>query len=289
MAATGLRLQLVTKEEILPGMPFVIYKNNLSEVETLFKKEISSSLGSKLGKQGIIAKADSLGSLEALLTLLAQEKIPVVRAGIGNINKTDIIRAKANLQINELDAVIVGFNVDIDEEAREIRGNTKIIMEDVVYKLIENIQEFRAKKAKEIEKKRLMGLTSLGKVTLLKQYVFRNTNPAIFGVKVDAGKITSGLNLIDDQNEKIGKIKNIQSEGKSVNEASEGMEVAISIPGINFERRLKDDNVKSLYSDISESQFKNFKKNKDLLTRAELSLLQELAQIKEKTKDGWGS
>ena len=66
-------------------------------------------------KQGIIAKADSLGSLEALLVLLKQNNIPVVKAGIGNINKTDIISAKANLEINKLDAIIVGFNINENE------------------------------------------------------------------------------------------------------------------------------------------------------------------------------
>lgn len=284
-AATGLRLQLVTKEEISPGMPFVIYNDNKEQIATMFKKEISDTI--KTGKQGIIAKADSLGSLEALLTLLAQAKIPVVNAGIGNINKTDVIRAKANLKINELDAIIVGFNVSVEDDAREIKGNTEIITEDVIYKLIERAEEFRAEKTREIEKKRLMGLTALGKVRLLKQYVFRNTNPAIFGVKVEAGKIISGLDMIDEKGEKVGKIKHIESEGKSVNAATEGMEVAISVSGINYERRLKDD-VDFLYSNISESQFKNFKKNKDLLSRNELSLLAELAQIKEKTKDGWG-
>ncbi len=284
-AATGLRLQLVTKEEILPGMPFVIYKNNEKQIEEVFKREISETI--KISKQGIIAKADSLGSLEALLTLLQQAKIPVVSAGIGNINKTDIIRAKANIKINELDAVIVGFNVEIDEEAREIKGKTEIITEDVIYKLIERVEEFREAKRKEIEKKRMMGLTALCKLRLMKEYVFRNTNPAIFGVKVEAGKIIPGLVLIDPSNEKVGKVKNVQSEGKSVSEATEGMEVAISVSGINYERRLK--NVNFLYSDISEGQFKNFKKNRDLLSSNELSLLSELAQIKEKGKEGWGS
>ena len=221
------------------------------------------------------------------MTLLQQAKIPVVSAGIGNINKTDIIRAKANIKINELDAVIVGFNVEIDEEAREIKGKTEIITEDVIYKLIERVEEFREAKRKEIEKKRMMGLTALCKLRLMKEYVFRNTNPAIFGVKVEAGKIIPGLVLIDPSNEKVGKVKNVQSEGKSVSEATEGMEVAISVSGINYERRLK--NVNFLYSDISEGQFKNFKKNRDLLSSNELSLLSELAQIKEKGKEGWGS
>ena len=68
IASTGLRMQLVAKEEILPGMPFEIYKNNLDEIKEKFKKEISENI--KTQKQGIIAKADSLGSLEALLVLL---------------------------------------------------------------------------------------------------------------------------------------------------------------------------------------------------------------------------
>ncbi len=298
-ASTGLRMQIVEKADVLPGMPFVIYKRDKEKIKESFKKEISESI--QTSKQGIIAKADSLGSLEALLTMLKQENIPVVKAGIGNINKTDIISAKANLKINELDAVIVGFNVSIDEEARlsqarsgssknsqtkEIKGNIKILTDDVIYKLIEDLNEFRNEKRKEIEKKRMMGLTTICKLKILHQYVFRNTKPAIFGVRVEAGKLISGLNLINEKNEKVGKIKNIQSENKSVEEAKEGSEVAISIPGTNYERQLKDKEI--LYSEISESQFKNFKKNKDLLSPNEIKVLQEIAEIKRKEKADWG-
>ena len=79
----------------------------------------------------------------------------------------------------------------------------------------------------------------------------------------------------------------MQSENKSVKEATEAQELAISIPGINFERRMK--NVDFLYSDITESQFRNFKKNKDLLSPKEISLLQEIAEIKRQEKSDWGS
>ncbi|MBU4070001.1 MAG: translation initiation factor IF-2 [Nanoarchaeota archaeon] len=283
-ASTGLRIQLVSKENILPGMPFVIYKNNKEEIEQKFKKEISENI--KTDKHGIIAKADSLGSLEALLVLLKQQNISVVKAGIGNISKTDIISAKANLEINELDAAIVGFNVSVEEDAGAIKGKIRILTDDVIYKLIENIVEFRASKRKEIEKQRLMGLTTLCKLKILPQYVFRNTKPAIFGVRIEAGKLISNLNLINDKVEKIGRVKNIQSENKSVPEAKENMEVAISIPGVNFERQLK--HKEFLYSNISSSQFKNFKKNKDLLTSNEIKLLQEIAEIQRKIKADWG-
>ena len=265
-------------------MPFVVFKKNKEEIAKMFKKELSENI--KIDKQGIIAKTDSLGSLEALLVMLKQENIPVVKAGIGKINKNDIISAKANLEINELDAVVIGFNIDVDEEAKEMQGNIKVLTDNVIYKLIEDLVEFRIKKRKDIEKKRMMELASLFKIKVLPQYVFRNTNPAIFGVCVEAGKLKSGLNLIDAKGEKAGRIKNLQANNKSVDEAGEGTELSISIPGTNFERKLK--NKEFLYSDISESQFRTFKKNKDLLSSKEIGLLQEIAEIKRKEKAEWG-
>lgn len=287
-ASTGLRIQLVEKDEISPGMPFEIYKDNLQELKEKFKKQLSESVNSLLEKQGIIAKADSLGSLEALLFLLKQNNIPVLKAGIGSITKKDIISAKANLEINELNALIIGFNISLDEEASILinEEKIKILTNEVIYKLIEETIEFRKQKAREIEKRRLMELASLFKIKILHQFVFRNLNPAIFGIRVESGKIKKGLNLIDEKGDKIGRVKNIQHEKKSIDEAIEGMEIAISTPGVNFERVLKDKNF--LYSDISESQFRNFKKNKDLLSPNEMRTLQEIAEIKRKGKDDWG-
>jgi translation initiation factor 5B len=283
-ASTGIRMQLVEKAKILPGMPFIKYKNNYKEIKEQFKKQLCESI--KIEKQGIIAKADSLGSLEALLVLLKQNNIPVVRAGIGKINKTDTISAKANLKLNEIDSVIVGFNVGIDEEVKEISSKIKIITNDVIYKLIENLVEWRQEKSKEIQKKRLMGLSTICKLELLPQYVFRNAKPAIFGVKIVGGKLTSGLSMINENNEKIGNVKNIQSDQKSVEEAKEGMEVAISIPNITYDRQLKG--TKFLYTNLGESQFRNFKKNKDLLTNSDMQVLKEIAELKRKINPEWG-
>jgi len=293
VASTGLRIQITGQagKNILPGMPFQVYKNNLEEIKREFKKEISDNI--KTEKQGIIVKADSLGSLEALLLILGQNNIPVVKAGIGKINKTDLISAKANLEINELDAIIIGFNSELDAEAKELektlkeKKEIKILTDKVIYKLIEDLVEFREEKVKEMEKERLLGLASLTKLRVLSQYVFRNTSPAIFGVRVEAGKLVSGIEMIDEKGERVGKIKNLQHENKSVSEANEGTELAISIPGINFERRMR--NVKVIYSNISENQFRNFRKNKDLLSQKEISLLQELSEIKRQEKADWGS
>lgn len=285
LASTGLRMQFSEKIDVLPGMPFMTYKGNKEKIQEIFKKEISDSIKTK--KNGIIAKAESLGSLEALLMLLEQNHINVLKASIGNINKSDMISAKANLEINELDAIIVGFNVGVDEEAKSPSfNNVKVLTEEVIYKLIDNIVEFRKEKEIEIEKKRLMGMSRLCKLRILPNYVFRNTKPAIFGVRVEAGKLISGLTIMNEKAGKVGRVKKIQSENKSVDESLEGMEVAISIPGVNFDRQLKTKEF--LYSNITESQFKNFKKNKDLLSQNERSLLKEIAEIKRQEKSDWG-
>ncbi|MCK9595862.1 translation initiation factor IF-2 [Candidatus Pacearchaeota archaeon] len=287
-AATGIRMQFSEKMDILPGMPFLAYSGDKEKVKEIFKKELTENI--KTDKKGIIAKADSLGSLEALLVLLRQANIPILKAGIGNISKNDFSNAKANLEIDELDAIVLGFNVSVSEDAKELFTNSgiKVLTDEVVYKLIENLVKFRVEKRNEIEKKKLMELATLCKLKILHQYVFRNTKPAIFGVKVEAGKLTPTTNFMNTENEDVGRIKNIQADKTSVKEAFEGMEVAISIPGVNFERELKDKEF--LYSNIGEKQFRNFKKNKELLTSAELKILQEIAEIKRKKKgnEEWG-
>ncbi len=276
-AAIGLRMQLTNSDGILPGMPFQIFNDNLEEIEKEFKKDLSTI---ETEEQGIIVKADSLGSLEALLILLRQASISVLRAGIGSINKQDITSAKTNLENNPENAVVLGFNVALEQEiAQQELGKAKLITDDVVYKLIENLQEFQKLKRAEILKEKMMGLASICKLEILTSYVFRNSNPAIFGVKVLGGKLKSGLPLIDDLGEEIARVKAIQSEKNSVNEASQGMEVAISLSGTTFDRQLK--NSRFLYANISERQFKEFKKNKELLSSEEISILQEIAQIKK--------
>lgn len=283
-AASGVSLNLTNNEGVLSGMPFQQIRNedDLKEVKESFKKSISQAVN--VSKQGIIAKADSLGSLEALLTLLKEANVSVVKAGIGPIGKSDLISAKANLEINPLDAAVVGFNVSLEDDVDV--GNVKVFSDEVVYKLIDDISEWRNIRHAEIEREKLMGLASLFKLEILPQYVFRNSNPAIFGVRIVAGKGKADTQVFDENGLEIGKIKNFQEDKSSVSEVSQGKEVAMSIPGIAFDRKLKDS--RYLYSNISERQFRDFKKHKNLISGDEISVLQEIADIKRKQKEDWG-
>ncbi|MEK6846653.1 MAG: translation initiation factor IF-2 [Nanoarchaeota archaeon] len=282
-AATGLRLQLTNKEGILSGMPFQKIDNNLKELTEKFKKEFLNAV--QTDKEGIIIKADSLGSLEALATLLKQSNIKIVKAGIGPIGKTDIVAAKANLELNPLNAIIIGFNVQHEPDL-QIQKNVKILTNEVVYKLIEDLQLWQKERHAKIEKERLMQLATICKLEILHQYQFRNSNPAIFGIRIISGTLQKNIPLINETDEQISRVKALQADKSSVEEATEGMEIAVSLSGVNFERQLSDK--KYLYSQISESQFKEFKKNKDLLTQSEIKALAEIAEIKRKKKSDWG-
>jgi len=283
-AATGIRMQVSDMKNVLPGMPFQIYRGSIEEVEKEFKKEIGEAV--KTDAEGIIVKADSLGSLEALMILLRQNNISILRAGIGPINKKDINEARANKEVSPVYAVILGFNVNVEEEAKELQGQAKIITDEVVYKLIENLQKWMEEEKKRIEREKLTSLVSICKLEIFQEYVFRNNNPSIFGVRVLGGKAKVGTNLITEANEKMSRIKGLQLEGKGIEEAGKGMEVAISLPGVTFDRQLK--NVKFLYSELTESQFKEFKRNKELLNQEDIKVLQEIANIKRKEKSTWG-
>ena len=285
-AASGVKIQFSADQEILPGMPFQEIKNekDKEEVNKSFKKDISQVL--ELDKQGIVIKSDSLGSLEALITLLKQEHIQIIKSGIGPIGKADLSVAKANLDINPLDAIVLGFNVKLDTDT-EVPKGVKIITNEVVYKLIEDISIWRKETSDSILKEKLMGLATITKLQILPEYVFRNSNPAVFGIRVVAGKIKTGIPLIDTNGESIAHVKSLQYEKATVETATEGQEVAMALPGVAFDRRLKE--VKYLYADISNKQFKEFKKNKDILTANELKVLQEISDIKRKSGPTWGA
>ena len=281
-AASGIKLQLTTKEDILPGMPFQIINNNLEEIEKQFKKEVSHEIENN--STGVLIKADSLGSLEALIVLLKEKNIKIIKAGIGSITKKDIYFANS---LPEEDKAIIGFNIGLSEDIEDLEEikKIKIITNEVVYKLIDDFQEWKLNKQKEIERRKLSVLPTICEFTIL-DFVFRNSNPAVFGVKVEGGNLKKDLNFINSENEKIGHIKEIQHEKKSVQEATINQEVAVSMPGVNFERQLKIG--EKLYTNLSETQFREFKQNKDLLTNDEKQVLQKIAQVKRKTQETWG-
>ncbi|HET8555825.1 MAG TPA: translation initiation factor IF-2 [Gaiellaceae bacterium] len=90
----------------------------------------------------LIVRGDVVGSVEAVVSELTKFEHPEVRLnviaeGVGAITQNDIMLASAS------DALIVGFNVRPNAEARELasREGVEIRTYDVIYKLTEEIEQ----------------------------------------------------------------------------------------------------------------------------------------------------
>jgi translation initiation factor 5B len=281
-AAAGIRMQLAEQQDVAAGMPFFIYsEKNRQDIINSLKREIAETV--ELDNEGIIAKADSLGSLEVLISLLRKEGFMISKASLGNITKIDIMNALSNLTISPLDAVIVGFNVEKEEGIDDER--IKIIKGEVIYKIIEDLKQWNGEKQKELERERITGITMPCRIKVL-PYVFRQSHPAIFGVHVEAGNLKLGIELMNSKGGKIGEIKAMQSEKKSIDKAEKNKEVAVSIGNITFGRQIDEGDI--LYSNLNEDEFRRLKENKKYLAADEITVLQEIAQIKRQGKATWG-
>jgi translation initiation factor 5B len=282
-AAAGIRMQVPDASQILSGMPFVAAKSSeIKKAESEIQKEITEVI--HLDREGVIAKADSLGSLEALLILLRKQGIKVSRVGIGGLTKADAIAASASLETSPLNAIVIGFNVGIGEDIRH-EEKVKLLTNDVIYKLIEDFEKWRLEKGKEILRKKLEVLTMPCKLKVMR-FVFRKSKPAIFGISIEAGSLKEGMPLMDSSGKRIDRIKAMQSEGKGVKIAKKGQELAVSLPNITFGRQVNENDI--LYSELSESEFRKLKENKSLLSPDELSALKEILEIRRREKSTWG-
>ena len=118
------------------------------------------------------------------------------------------------------------------------------------------------------------------------EYIFRRSNPAVFGVKVELGTAAPKLNVINQDGENIGRIHQMQLNSESVKEAKMGLEVAISINDITFGRQIKETD--TLYIMVPESHVRVLRtKFRDDLRPDELSALIEYVEIQRKKQNAW--
>jgi len=277
-AARGILITAPHIEGVLAGMPFHIVKDNREEVEKSLQKEIKEVL-IETGKEGIIVKADTLGALEALTKLLKEKGIPIKKADITEISKTNLAEAKSEKE--PLQRVILGFNI------KPVYSNeVKIITSNVIYKIIEEYEEWIKKSKAEQQHKQLMHLVYPAKIQILRGTIFRQSHPAIFGIRVLEGKLKNDTPLMRKDGVSIGSIKSMQVEGKNLVEIEKNKEAAISLPKVTVGRQVDEDSL--LYSDIPENDFVILKKLKKFLKSDEIELLKEIALIKRKIRPLWG-
>ncbi|MAG78402.1 translation initiation factor IF-2 [archaeon] len=275
-AASGIKISAPDVKDAIAGMPVEVTENP-EETKQRMMEEIEEVI-IETDNEGIVIKADSLGSLEAVIGMLKDKNIAIKKASVGNVTKKDI--ADATSSEDELNRVILCFNVT--GESNEV----KIIEHNIIYQLIEDLEKYKEEKRKELEAKELENLTKPAKVKVLKGCIFRQSNPCVLGVEVLQGTLTPDNDFIKPDGSKAGHVKGIQYENENIKNAEKGKQVAISLPEITGGRQIKEEDI--LLVDIKESEFKKLKLLKKYLTDDEISILKEIAEIKRKEKNTWG-
>lgn len=278
-AASNVRVSVVeTQQEIFPGMPFNVANKNLEKLKNEIQKEVEEVL-IQVDKEGVIVKADSLGSLEALMSLLKEKNIKIRKASIGDISKKDI--AEAGSEKEKINHVILAFNVRQLEKSNEV----KIFNHDVIYKIAEEYEEWYKKEKSNLQSEDLKNIARPCKIYLMPGYIFRQSHPAVVGVEVLGGILKPRMRLMKDGKE-ITEVKGIQEQGKNIGEAAKGKEIAVSLLNVIVGRQINSGDI--LYSSINEEEFRKLKKLKNYLSNGEIQIMKEIAELKRKKNPVWG-
>jgi len=85
------------------------------------------------------------------------------------------------------------------------------------------------------------------KFRVLPGFVFRKRKPAVFGVEILAGVLKPDVPIRKEDGEDIGKIKNIEKEGKIIPEARTGDKVAVSMEEPIIGRQINEGDILIAY------------------------------------------
>lgn len=175
----------------------------------------------------ILIKADVLGSLEAIEHEIEQFSsdriaIKVIGANIGPVTHSDVQFASATKN-----AIIVGFNVSIDRQAKELaeRDNVEIDTFSIIYELSEWLETTLANKTPKKEE-----AIDTGSAKLLKHFSTQK-NTHVIGGRMESGIIKLGQKIRIERRSVVvgtGTIKNIQQykqETKQIEEGEFGMQL----------------------------------------------------------------
>lgn len=287
VAAAGVKIAAPNLEDVVSGSPLRVI-NDEEDVKKEILKEIED-ITIDTEENGVLVKADTLGSLEAVVNILNQEKIPIRSADIGDVNKKDVIKASISQKEDPDHGVIIAFNVDVHPKARRELEETslKLFQGNVIYKLTEDHHDWLEERKSAVKKHLLDSLIKPAKIMILPKLIFRQSKPAICGIEVLNGTVKPGYILMDENGNKVGSITSMEDKGETLPSMSRGQQVAMAIndaiAGKDFEEG------DSLYVDIPEKHFKVIeRKFKDKLNDDELACLEEFVRIKRKDDSEWG-
>jgi translation initiation factor IF-2 len=226
---TGDILQVVKDEKTSRqrALQIELLQKTATEDKNAAKDIIARIASGKLKTLKVVLKADTKGSLEAIVQQLSKIKdtevaIKVIHSGVGNVSESDVMMAAAS------GGIAIGFHVDTPHQVEKTaeRENVEILKYKIIYKLIDDI------------KKLLQGLiepeiieVELGKAKV-KKIFYTSKKEIVVGCEVIEGKIQNKTKarLMRD-GEKIADIEiaSLKKVDETVDEIKEGSECGIKI------------------------------------------------------------
>ena len=287
VAAAGIKIAAPNLDDVISGSPLRVLSDDENVEEELLKEIEDITISTE--DEGILVKADTLGSLEAIVKLLKEINIPIREADIGDVNRRDIINSSIALSENESLGAIIAFNVDVHPNSVEDLNNSdvKLFKGDVIYQIIEDYEVWIDELERAKKKAFYDAIIKPAKFMALPKLVFRQSKPAIIGIESLSGTIKQGQTLINKNGEYVGVIASMEDKGETLPDIPRGQRVAMAIKDAVVGKHFDEGD--ELYIDVPEKHYKFIEREfKDKLTEDEFETLYEFLEIKRKIDPDWG-
>jgi translation initiation factor 5B len=289
-SAAGLKITSPDLNGVLAGSP--LYTIEKKDDENTLKQMVESEVKSAIlntDSNGVVLRCDTIGSIEAIIDLLKRADVPVRSADIGNITRRDIIEASAVREKDRYLGVVLGFNIKVldDAEKESYERNIKIFNERIIYNLVRNYTDWVTYQREHEDSILYNEIPPICKFQFMRGYIFRRNDPAVFGAEILVGRLRQKVTIVSEDGKKIGIVQQVQENGKAIEEAIKGMQVAVSIKGPVIGRQLNEDDI--LYTDLNSRHAKILvERFSHRLNEEEKQVFDRIITMKRKSDPAYG-
>ncbi|AZH24369.1 translation initiation factor IF-2 [Haloplanus aerogenes] len=289
-AAAGVKIAAPDLEDAMAGAPVRVIRDRDREAVIADVESELAEIQVDTEEEGVVVKADTLGSLEAMANALKEAEIPILRAEVGDVAPRDVAVASTAAEAEH--QIILGFNVDVLPNAeRELEeSDVRLFDDDVIYQLVEDYETFVEERKRAQQETVLDKIVRPARFQILPDHVFRQNNPAVVGVEVLSGTLKNNTyvgRFEGNEFERVGQLSGIQKQGDDVSEARAGERVSIAIDGPTVGRQIDEGD--ELWVDLPEKHAKILEQElTDEIPADELEALQGFLDNHRRRDPFWG-
>ena len=289
VAASGVKISTSDLDGVLGGSPIIgITDSNIDSVKNEIESEIKS-IFVETDSVGIIVKADTLGSLEAVVDTLKENDISISTADTGMVSRKDVVKAQVITETDKYLGSILAFGVKVLDDAKDEanKNGIRIFSQPVLYDLVDEYRDWVTSDKENMQRTELDLIMMPCKFQLIKGMVFRRNGPAVCGVEILVGSLKQKSIIINSTGKEVGVIKQIEDNGENIKQAAKGSEVAVSMNEPVIGRTIREGEILySLPNDIGVRLLKE--RYHDSLSDDESNILDEIITLRRKVVPLYG-